>query len=362
MLSSSAYRGIRPAPEQTKGRGRNKKRQTVKRAGIHDTNGFLRQRLYPLTTQDMSLKKARKTEAEFFRSLDHLAQLYCFQPPDVAEMIYPQNICNAFAHAQSQMKLINKEIDLLILSDDEFGCSLATVRVLNTGTTLYYVPVEPLLRIIKQDEKKQMIRIVLSVFAYLCQVAKMPFCDEGSFVGGNYTMIQEWMEEQPDEWEPAEFRERLSEIKNVFRYGKIIKRQIEKKIHLQQFASRVDRFVPASPVESELLQAAKKMNDLFIRYPNRSFFDNIHQSLLYGDTEESIPPDQYFSFFWSCDGWLCDDLMENINTSFQEIVALDEPLSIQLFHQPQQEIKHDLDFERELLSIICDLADALNKF
>jgi hypothetical protein len=78
--------------------------------------------------------------------------------------------------------------------------------------------------------------------------------------------------------------------------------------------------------------------------------------------EERMYPEQYFSFNWSNEGWLDDNLMEVVNSHLQELSEAEVPCSMQYFDSPQATETHFLDFENKMLNAICDFASALNNF
>lgn len=363
MLSSSTYRSVRKRVRPGSRQRRSKEKQSQECTAPICANGFLKQPFLPVTDSVLpSIKQVLAIEKDFFNSLDNLSHLYGFEPMDTRGYVFPHNIYTAHAHAETIIKQYDKGLHLLIVNDEKHIATLTTVKEADTGGILYYIPVEPLLFLLRQKTRKQTKELMLSVYAYLYQVVKMPFCDSSSFMGYQYEMLQEWIEQEPEAWDEAEYKEKLADIKALFRYSNHIKKHISKPRHLEQFSARIKRFTPASLAEKILLEVAVKLCGLWAAYPARSFFDSITDNFLQPDIEERMQANQYFSFYWSNNGWLYEDVMENINVSLQEMQVAEEPIALQYFETPQSEVKHDLNFQTTLLEIICELAEVLNDF
>jgi len=54
--------------------------------------------------------------------------------------------------------------------------------------------------------------------------------------------------------------------------------------------------------------------------------------------------------------------METVNCELQEYSEIDEPISMQLFDEPQNQITHDLSFEQEFFDLLNELSDNLYDF
>lgn len=362
MESLQAYQPVRIRSKPLARQRRSQEKQKQKRTAPPCADGFLKQSFAPITDKKLpSSKEISAMEKDFFSSLQHLSCLYDFEPLEVSDMVFPYNIYLAHAHAETMVCAIDGSLRLIIVNDESHICTLTTVTSLESGLTLFYVPVEPLHRKIGDKTKKHVADLMLSVYACLYQVIQMPFYD-ASFIGYNYDMISEWIKESPDEWEPEDYKEKLSDIRSINRQAKRLQKHMSNPSHLERFGKRIQSFNPSNNYEKELKRVATRLYELWKQYPERSFTDSIRYNLIYPEIDNRILPDQYFSFYWSSEGWLYEDLMENVNMSLQEMGCADDPVSLQFFDTPQTKVTHDLYFETTLLDIICELADALNDF
>jgi hypothetical protein len=226
---------------------------------------------------------------------------------------------------------------------------------------LYYVPIKPLYDLLN-SKRVQEARLLLSVFAYLYQKACVPhYAGDNGFLQCQYEMIQEWLCQEPDNWDVPEYEACLSEVCMAEHFGAKLLKQMRHPYHLEQFEKRVQGFAPVNEKQMELLECSQKILQLFHDYSGKPFYANIGQGLLAPDEEERISPEQYLSFIWSSEGWLFEQLHQQVNCSLQEMTEADEPTALQYFDTLQAKESHDLDFESRLFTLIDELIYVLNK-
>lgn len=339
---------------------RSKEANAKKRSRIPAYNAFLKQQFLPVTDNKMpdnhSLGQLQST---FGRSFAHLGELYGFVPVDLYESAFPLNIHHALKHAETFIQKNDKSANLLVMLDGDEQVRLVTAKSMQASYDLYYVQAAPLFRLLKEESSKPVANLLLSIFAYLYQVANMPFCNE-QFVGGTYDMIEEWIAEDPESWDEEDYRERLEEITQMNKDAKQMCRMIKDYKHLRRFERRITALLPANEMEAETIRLAARFFQLWKDYPGHGFNSNVIPNLLNPEMEERMYVEQYFSFVWESNGWLFEDLMENINVSLQEYSISDDPVAIQFFETPQDTIRLDLPYENQLLKLIEDLIDILN--
>ena len=361
MVSTSKNNTFRRRSGQVAGCNSRKKKQTENCASQHDRNGFLRSEFLPVIINGHEeLTAWKKVESNFFNSLSNLGRLYGFQPLDITGKVYPYNIAMAYNHAVSYMQIIQPELSLIVVQDETHPACLATVKVFNTGSMLYYVNVRPLHRLLQDKKTKSVAELLLSVFGYLYQVGKMPYyADSSTYLYYCYATLKQWVIDDGEEDEKAE---NLADLKNAFHAGKIIQRKISNPCQLPRFKKRVATFMPSSEWEESLLQVSREAFELYFDFPERSISDMIMPGLLDPLTEERMYPEQYLSFFWDDSVWLYDSMMEFVNADLQELTVMDEPLTVQLFDAPQSKEEHDLSFAERLFKLADQLAYVLNNY
>ena len=143
--------------------------------------------------------------------------------------------------------------------------------------------------------------------------------------------------------------------------GNLLK-SLSDKDQLALLDDRVSKFYPTTKTEENLKAIAYRVSTLINIYPGRSIFDSIPDDLNRIDGEGRITAEHYLSFIWSGEDCLYDQLMETVNCELQEYNEIDEPMSIQLFDKPQNQISHNMSFEQEFFDLLNDLSDNLYDF
>lgn len=300
-------------------------------------------------------------EREFFTSLSNLANVYKFSLPDVSEKPFPYNVAYAYREAKEVLKEINPNLNLFIVQDEHRLACISTILNFDTGTILYYIPIRPLVDLLKFKKRQPVSDLILSIFSYLYQIVKIPYHrDNYSYLYYVYDVMTEWYVETGD-WSRDEVKHHIQEINAMKKKGDVIHKMISAVIHLNEFNERLARFVPTNSFESELLEIANRIYSLWKSHPKRSIFDNIPEGLFNPEIEERVNAESYISFFWDSNGLIYDNLMEYVNSDFQECGVIEEPVSIQFFDTIQTGSTHDLSFETSLFALFEDLCTVLNK-
>lgn len=357
MVQATRGRKFRGVVGQANERRRGHSKQAQKSTLAPATNGFLEHRFLPVSENNhKELHAFIKVEREFFNSLSHLAELYQFSLPDVSGMAYPLNICHAFDFAKTCMKQINPDLHLFIFQEQT--TFIATAKSYNTGTCLYYLSIAPLIRLAAAGEYPQL-NILLSLFAYLYLVVKIPFyTDHYSYVGGQYETLTYWLMED----EEQEGDERLSHLKQINKIGKKMLHQIDKCSHLNSLERRLSKFKISSPIDESLLEIGKGALQLMKDYPERGLFPFIGEGLLNPNEEDRIYPETYLSFIYDENDCLHEDLFSTISEHLNNCGVIDEPMAFQFFTTPQQQEQHNLDFETKVFDLLDNLIDYLKNF
>lgn len=156
METLSANRRIRTRPRQVARCSGSKEEQTTISTDSVAANGFLKHSFLPLYEESEQLPDKKQVEQGFFKSLSILTSLYGLQPMNVSDKSYPYTIL--LAHWDALRQLNNtKQRELSIIQDEQNNINLATKQTYNIGTTLYYIPVLPLYRLLKENHHKKVL-------------------------------------------------------------------------------------------------------------------------------------------------------------------------------------------------------------
>jgi hypothetical protein len=304
-------------------------------------------------------------EAEFFRSLAGLCTTYEIPEPDVSAIDFPQNVTTAYMQIKESLTLKDKNADCIIIKDESHSATLAVLKRFDTGMCLYYIPVRPLWNLAQTARWQPLAQMLLSVYAYLYQIAKLPYYTENdSYLFGEYDMLQQWIDEADDEEEEErQYRDEQTEQMELLNHaGNRLVTLIRDNNYLLHWEANIKAYRQSGDWDLETESIADQFLTLFKEYPHRTFFDNIHDELVESQETERIRMEQYVSFYWSSNDCFYDMLFDTVNNEFQECGVTDEPIAVQLFDTPQARVLNDLDFEKRLFELIDKLCGILTQY
>lgn len=345
-----------------KRRTRNKQGQTEVSTTTDVANGFLRTTFLPKLEAMKTVQPAtevEKIETEFYCSLCAVARHYNgFEPMDTRTFGYPYNIALSVWEVENHLKRNIKNWNCLRLVQDDNGKTFfISEEQYNTGTTLFYIPVIPLYKMLKDPKTKRAARLLLSVFAYLYHVADIPYYrQEDAYLYWQYEMIADWIE-QDDE---AELDSRKEELKVAQWCGEKMEQKMFNRKNLDVFAERIKAFKTKNDFERECLHVAKEMFAIYTGYPTTTIFQ--HAKYVQDDEEqedEIIAMRKYISFIADAKGWLYETIAESVNNEFNECGETEEPTVLKKFNGTAI-TDCSLEFENRLFPLIGDLCYLLN--
>ncbi len=345
-----------------KRRTRNKQGQKEVRTAADVANGFLRTTFLPKLDAMKTVQSAtevEKIETDFYYSLCAVARHYIgLEPMDTRTFGYPYNIALSVWEVENHLKRTIKNWNSLRLVEDDKGNTFfISEEQYNTGTTLFYIPVLPLYKMLKDPKTKRAARLLLSVFAYLYHAADIPYYrQEDAYIYWQYEMIADWIE-QDDE---TELDSRKEELKIAQWCGEKMEQKIFNRKNLDVFAERIKAFKPKNEFEQECLNVAKGIFTLYTDYPATTVFQ--HAKYVQEDEEqedEVIAMRKYISFIADAKGWLYETVADSVNNEFNECGATEEPTVLKKFNGTAI-TDCSLEFENRLFPLIGDLCYLLN--
>lgn len=320
---------------------------------------FLPKLEQPAITHDDAVPQ--QLEESFYQSLERLNERYGFIAMETRDFPYPYNMALGLWQTESQLRRTVKDYyDLQFVQDEAGKMFLMTEHRYDTGTNLYYIPVIPLYRMLKDKTKRKTACLLLSLCSYLYHLADIPYYrQEHTYLFGEYDMLQEWVTNDPYEEEEDN---RLSELEKARWVGDVMERKLFSRKNLEVFAERIQTYKPVTVYEQECLQLATQMLLLYEAYPDHTIFKHGHQMAQYAedadeydeDEREIITMDKYISFVADTKGWLYDELATCVNNEFNECTEMEEPMLQKRFDGSGQPTGN-LDFEDRLFALINDL-------
>lgn len=359
----SSVKRVRKLDATDKGCKRNPKGQTAVCTDTDVADGFLRNSFLPKLAEMETVqacKKTAKMERDFYQSLSLVAEHYQIKPMPTQIYGYPYNMALALWNLEEQLKSKVKDWEEIKLIQQNKKTFLTSQERYNTGATLYYIPVVPLYRLLKQKKRKQNAQLLLSVCSYLYHGVNIPYYrQEDSFLHWQYEMLKEWLTND-DESEEAFI------CKIEFDQAEWIGDRMEKKIfnpaNLTYFKERLNCFKCKDVLDLDCLKLGQEALALFEQYPNENIFRNArpnNEAEDVDDFENSVTMDTYVSFYADGKGCLNQHLIQCVNSELQEYGEIEEPCILKRF-DGSNITENNLDFENRLFALLEELIDLLN--
>ncbi|CAD0002299.1 hypothetical protein [Flavobacterium salmonis] len=357
---------VRQLDAETQRCKRGGQRQTEICTDSHATNGILKCSFLPkLKTAPFvqACKETAKLERDFYKSLSQLAEHYSIELMQTQLYGYPYNIALAMRDIETKLKRTHTNWDSLRLVQDSNKTFLVSEERYNTGTTLYYIPIVPLFKMLHDPNRKKTAQLLLSVCSYLYHIADIPYYrQENTYLYWMYEMMNDWVE-QDDETDETEGYK--SELRQAEQIGDLIEQKLFNRINLQVFEQRLNSFKSLDAFDRECWQVACNAFALFTEYPTAGIFRNapISEQDPYNDEgdNETIGMEKYISFIAYTKGWLYESLSDSINNEFNEYGEMEEPTICKHF-DASAITAGSLDFENRLFPLLNDLCGLLYEY
>ena len=353
---------VRQLATKTKGRKPSAERQAEIRTNSNATNGILKCTFLPKLKTAPSVQACQKTERDFYKSLSKLAKHYRIEPMQTNSFKFPYNITLAMWDMENKVKRTNSNWDGFRLVKDSRKTYFIGEERYNTGTTLYYIPVVPLFKMLKDPKRKKTAQLLLSVCSYLYHIAQIPYYrQEESYLYWLYEMMNDWVEQDEETEETESYK---SELRNAEYIGDRIEQKLFNRTNLKVFEQRLNRFKSVDMFDKECWQVACNAFALCTEYPNTTIFSNAtlpEKDPYDNDENEIIGMEKYISFIADTKGWLYESLSDTINNEFNEYGAMAEPTISKRFDGSEIPTAN-LDFENRLFGLLNDLSGILYEY
>lgn len=355
---------VRQLDAKAKGRKRSEERQTQVCTDSNVANGFLKCTFLPKLKETITIEACRKSdkmERDFFQSLSKLAEHYQIEPMQSKQFPYPYNMALAISDMEEKLKQRVMDWEEIRLVQDSKKTYFVSEERYKTGSTLFYIPVASLYRMLQNCKRKKNAYLLLSVCSYLYHIANIPYYrQEASYLYWMYEMMNDWVEQDEDTEETAVY---LSEIKQAEYIGDDMEQRIYNRINLNVFEQRINSFKTKDDFDKDCLDIAKEAFALYQTYPNENVFRNAKPNgeASEEDMENIIGMEKYISFYADHKGWLNETLIESVNNEIQEYGQMEEPI-IQKHFDGRDITANNLCFENRLFELLHRLSDILHTF
>ena len=363
---TSTARKIYRLDEETKRCKRNTARQTAVCTHSDVTNAFLNCTFLPkLSTKEVvqNKKSTVKTERDFYKSLSKVAKHYNTVPLATNGFKYPYKIALSMWDIQLKVKTsLAYWADFKLLQND-MNTYIAIEEKYDMDTTLYYIPIIPLYKLLKDPERKKAAQLLLSVCSYLYHIADIPYYrQEHSYLAWMYEIHRDWVEQDEEEELTKSY---LQEFDKADWIGDKMEQKLFNRINLERFKQRIEKFHSRNKFDRACKKLAQNAWSLYTLFPKASIFRNASVDDVDmddgHDENDCIGMEKYISFISDINGWLPDNLIEQLNNEFNEYGKMQEPVILKNFDGTK--IPSDnLDFECRLFTLLEDLAHLLHHY
>lgn len=265
-------------------------------------------------------------------------------------------------NAQAAVKSI-ADIELQIIRDGSGNVAIQAKQYYSTGRCLYYIPVMPLYRFLKDRKfrsSRSAVLVLLSACCYLFKYAGVPmYTDDCNYIAYEYDILLNWYEED----EETEYRQSsLKELDDIMVIGAFMEQKFYNENNLKYLEERIRNLKPQDQFDHYCLSIGKKALDLYINHRDKSVFRNaaiidFDTCYLYDVTQMG----QYISFIGSSSGVVSDMLMDMINNELAEHIKIQEPEITTLFNG--EPVSADgFEFEDLVFGLMDDVCTVLNNY
>lgn len=364
--------------EAGKRRFRNPKRPSKIRSDIRTSDDFLKTTFLPKLRENEFLdngtfpqnsKQSKRTERDFYQSLSQLSEHYTIHPMPTQDFEFPYNLCLSLWNMEQQLKNTIENWQNIRLIQKENKTFFTSEERCDTGQTLFYIPIVPLYKMLKDRKRKKTAQLLLSVCSYLYRNAGISYYrQEDSYLYWMYEMLNDWIEQDEEMEENLLCKQELYQAECI---GDIMGQKISNQKNLHYFQQRLNAFHPKDRFDEDCLFLASETFRLYKEYPNETIYRNAHFNNLpkqenlnddeFYEEETTISMDKYISFFADDKGMIYQNIIDSVNNEFNEYGDTQEPIIIKTFDGNNVTHKN-LDFEIRLFDVLHQLSGILSSY
>jgi hypothetical protein len=339
-------------------------KQTPAGAERFAADGFLKHRFLPVYETSEELPQKEKVEPVYLKAVRNLTAYYKINAIDVRDYPYPYNILLSNWDISRQIETKGRYREIRIEETEDRKINLSVTESLNTGSTLYYIPLVPVFKALHLDGNR-CAPLLLSVCVYLYRQAGVcHFKEDESYIAYLYEIMDNWIEDDRESMDEADYKEQRAILDEVFFIGDEMKAFLNNEKELEQLQSKIQQFEPISPFDRDCLRLAKETLALWMEFPNANLYQNIGS---YDNDEEEddyysdgkIKVTDYISFIGETSSCVYDTMMEMLNNDFNERSGIQDFENTIVFNKPRRKFKDILAYEERVIGIITDLCDLI---
>jgi len=363
MQTLSATHAFRKRPRPLAGCQGSQDKQTPACAAGIVADGFLKHRFLPVYETSGELPKKEKVEPVYLKAVRNLTAYYKIDTIDLCAYPYPYNILLSNWDISRQIKTKGRYREIRIEETEDRKINLSVAESLNTGSTLYYIPLASLFKALQSGENLCAL-LLLSVCVYLFRKAGVcHYKEDESYICYLYEIMDNWIEDDRESMDEADYAEQRAILDEVFSIGDQMKVLLLDEMELEQLQSRIQKFEPISRFEKSCLKLAKETLALWMEYPTANLYQHLNEDK---DEDEDdyysngkIKVTDYISFIGETSSCVYDTMMNMLNDDFSERSGVQDFENTIVFNKPHRKYKDVLAYEERVIGVITDLCDLI---
>lgn len=361
MQILSATRPVRKRPRPlARCKGGQDKQTPACTAGVI-ADGFLKHRFLPVYEISADLPEQQKVEAVYLKSVKHLTAYYKIETIDMHEYPYPYNVLLSHWDISRKMKTKGRYREIRITETDDLTIQLSVTESVNTGNTLFYIPLVPLFKSL-QRENNSCALFLMGVCVYLYRKAGVcHYKDDESYLCYIYDIMNNWIEDDRDSMDDIDYEKQRAILDEVFAVGDEVEKLLFDESYLIKLQSRLQEFRPDSQFEKACVTLAKETLAVWMEFPT----SNLYQNITTDDEDDDyynngkIKVTDYISFIGETASCVYDSMMNMLNDDFNERSGIQDFEYTIVFNKPQSKYDDVLAYEQRVIAIIEELCDLI---
>ncbi|MFA6248721.1 MAG: hypothetical protein WC615_17395 [Mucilaginibacter sp.] len=304
-------------------------------------------------------------ETAYLKSSENLMDYYGIQTIDVSPFAYPYNILLSQWDVSRKLRLKSRYRELQLHETEEQNVELSIKETINTGSTLYYIPLAPLYKAL-QDEENECAKLLLGVCVYLHRKAGVcHYRDSESYVCYLYDIMDYWIEDDKDSMDEGDYEEQRATLDEMFHIGDKMTSILADENHLLRLRSIIDGYTPFSRYEHLCIKLANQTLAVWNEYPQANLYQHIvpidedDEDNYYGNGKIQVT--DYISFIGETSSNVYDTMMNMTNDDFNERSGVQDFEATVSFNEPCGKYKDGLDYEEQVIAIIDELCNLITE-
>lgn len=358
---------VYPRPKKAEGCKVSDRGKQAIRADGNTSISFLKQCFLPLIEEKEMKRKdfisiSKEMNKEYKDSLFQLKQYYNieFRDANTGQLAFDwlidyDKICMLLnSNEHMEVKIVRTELGRIVLM---------TRQTFPTGHSLYYLPVIPLYRFLKDNRfrsSRPAVLVLLSACSYLYRHAKVPmYTQPDSYMDYEYEILVNWCEEEEEEGAKSAD---LRELRQIMTIGHIMEQKFHHKNNLVFLKKRLEQLHPKDEFDRNCLTIGNQTLALYQQCPDENIFRLAAKVRddEYGYHYTTLM-ENYISFTGTSEGGISDMLLDMVNNEFAENYDFQEPEIVQVFDGTGNE-PFDFTFEHAVFKLLEDVCTVLNNY